>query len=364
MSARSLRYDPDYAVAPGVTLRSTLTALKMTQADLAARADVSPKHVNQIVQGIAPITYDTALSLEKVTGVPARVWTRLEANYRERLARADEHTALAADAKWLDQFPIKELTHRGHLPATRDRGALVAALCRFFGVANPDSWERVWRRPLAVFRKSPAFESHAGAVAAWLRIGELEAATIDCAPFDAKRFKQALIKIRRELTCEHPDVFVNEMRRLCADAGVALVFVPELTGTRASGAARWISPTKAVIQLSLRHKSDDHLWFSFFHEAAHLLLHSKKATFISNGNEPDEQAEEEANRFAANLLIPAAAGQRLRQLRTADDVTTFAQDIGIAPGIVVGRLQKERIFDWNQGNNLKRRFTFTIEGQC
>jgi HTH-type transcriptional regulator/antitoxin HigA len=80
-------YEPDYAVPPGRTLRETIDTLGIDQRELAARAGLSAKHVNQVIKGIAPITHDTAIRLERVTGVPARMWNNLEANYREQLAR-------------------------------------------------------------------------------------------------------------------------------------------------------------------------------------------------------------------------------------------------------------------------------------
>ena len=107
---RPLRYEPEYAVAPGDTLRATLIARGMTQSDLATRTGLSPKHVNQVIQGVAPISHETALVLEKVTGVPAKIWNRLEDNYRDRLARTEDREFLASDAKWLQTLPIKELT--------------------------------------------------------------------------------------------------------------------------------------------------------------------------------------------------------------------------------------------------------------
>ena len=137
--------------------------------------------------------------------------------------------------------------------------------------------------------------------------------------------------------------------------------VPEITGTRASGAARWLTPIKAVIQLSLRYKSDDHLWFSFFHEAAHLLLHSKKRTFVSGTEAENDPTEDEANAFAASFLIPRRYETELRALESLDDIAAFADRIDIAPGIVVGRLQKEGILDWSQGNRLKKRFQLVDE---
>jgi len=350
-----LRYAPDHATPPGVSLRSTLVVLGMTQAELATRTGLSLKHVNQIVQGTAPLTHETALLLEKVTRVPAKIWNALEAGYRDHLARIEDRRSLEGAANWLKEIPVRELVNRGYLPESSDRGALLAEVCRFFGVANREAWETLWRSPLAAFRKSPTISSDAGAVAAWLRIGEVEANSIQCAPFDAPRLRETLHEIRA-LTTAQPDDFEPRLKKLCGAAGVAVVFVPEIKGTRCWGAARWLTPTRALIQLSLRYKSDDHLWFSFFHEAAHLLLHSKKATFITTDRFSDS-AEKEADSFAASFLIPQQYESRLREL-SISDIRPFAEEVGIAPGVVVGRLQNEGILNWNEGNSLKRRFEF------
>jgi HTH-type transcriptional regulator / antitoxin HigA len=326
----------------------------MTQSQLADRIDVSLKHVNQMIHGVAPITPETALALEKATRVPAAIWNRLESNYRDRLARLEDRRSQAADSQWLRSLPLKELQDRGYLTKGLGGGARVDEVCRFFGVANRQGWERVWRAPLASFRRSKAFASDVGAVASWLRIGELRASEMDCAPFDAKAFRKALHELR-ELTRNDPDHFAREIVRRCAASGVAVVFVREIKGTRASGAARWLTPTKGLIQLSLRHKTDDHLWFSFFHEAAHLLLHSKKATFVSGSGDQDEELEQQANHFSASLLIPRQFEAELLALRSLPEIEAFSQRIGIAPGIVVGRLQNEGHLDWSRGNRLKRR---------
>lgn len=347
-------YDPDYAVPAGTTLRDVLERKGMSQSELAARTDLSLKHVNQIIHGVAPITAETALALEKTTGVPSAIWNRLEGNYRDRLARLEDRTALEADVAWVKSLPLNALRQRGRLTKGLRGGALVDEVCRFFGVANRHGWERVWKTPLTAFRKSQSFTSDIGALATWLRLGELEAAAIECEPYDAKRFRAALQRIR-DMTRE-PDF--DAMVDLCARSGVALVFVPEIPGTRASGAARWLMPAKGLIQLSLRHKRDDHFWFSFFHEAAHLLLHSKKTTFVTNAGEQDQELEAEANEFAATLLIPKRYERELRDLRALHDISEFAERIGIAAGIVVGRLQKEEILDWSQGNGLKRPIDF------
>jgi HTH-type transcriptional regulator/antitoxin HigA len=113
------------------------------------------------------------------------------------------------------------------------------------------------------------------------------------------------------------------------------------------------SPTRAVIALSDRYKRDDYFWFAFFHEAAHLLLHSKKETFVDDGSD-DDILEDEANKFARDFLIPPDQAARLATLRTDADVNRFAADIGVAPGIVVGRLQYDKLWEYNRGQKLKR----------
>jgi hypothetical protein len=226
----------------------------------------------------------------------------------------------------------------------------------FFGVASPDQWRSLWAGADVAYRKSVVFESDPGAVAAWLRRGELEARRIRCHPYDSKKFRQALQEIRG-LTASSPEVFQSEIERLCAESGVAVVFVPELPKVRVSGAARWLSPTKALIQLSLRYKANDHFWFSFFHEAGHLLLHGKKSVFIDDG-EGKDQWEEEANRFAAELLIPSQALRRFLRMCPPNEsgITAFAEEMGIAPGIVVGRLQHDEVLGYDRCNHLKQRF--------
>jgi HTH-type transcriptional regulator/antitoxin HigA len=346
--------EPDYAVPPGETLRDRLEELGMTQAELATRTGLSTKHVNQILQGVAHISPDTAHRLELATGVPARLWNRLEADYRATAARLQQRRALEDDVVWLRELPVNELVNRKALPEQpSDKVSRIQQLLAFFGVASPEAWRNLWLQPDAAFRQSPAFAAKPGAVAAWLRLGELGALEVACQPYQASQLRSLLPRLRA-LTSEPPEVFEPAMRALCAEVGVAVVFIKEIRGARVSGAMRWLSPTKALVQLSLRYRTDDQLWFTFFHELAHVLLHGKKDVWIEDGSREDPR-EEEANRFAAELLIPRQYEHRLKNLRTLQDVRVFAQELGVAPGIVIGRLQREGIFRYGVGEQLKRR---------
>lgn len=359
-------HQPNYAFHPGATLAETLESLGMSQKELAERAGRPLKTINEIVQGKAAVTADTALQLERVTGVPASFWNNAQRNYEAFLARESETASLEKGLAWLKKFPLKPVIDLGWIPKKEEPVEQLRAVLNYFGVAGIAEWEALWARPQAAFRKSKAFDSHPMAVAAWLREGERRAQTIQTQPFDKGRFIEALDKIRT-LTTADAQVFGPRMVELCAASGVALAFVPEVPGTRAYGATRWLTPDKALIQLSLRGKSDDFLWFTFFHEAAHLLKHGKKDIFIEAPEGTNDailrKKEAEADAFAADFLIPRDNYRSLLAMKplTAAGIRAFAGDLGIAPGIVVGRLQHDKHLRFHNHNDLKRRLCFQGE---
>lgn len=352
-------YLPEHVSLPGETLQEVLDDRQMSQAELSERTGRPKKTINEIVRGKAAITPETALQFERVLGIPASFWNGLERNYREYLARTQEQELLQASTDWLSKIPVRSLEEFGWIERRNASVDRVREVLRFFGVASPAEWNQVFQLPQASFRHSPSFESEAGALAAWLRRGELAAQSIRCAPFDRSRFQAALADARA-LTTEGPDVFAARLAELCGAAGVAVAFVRELPKCRVHGATRWLSPTKALIQLSLRYKTDDHLWFTFFHEAGHILLHGKRLVFIEEGTADVTVEEDQANRFAADFLIPRAALEELRgpaqaQRLSEARVLSFAREQGIAPGIVVGRLQHEGWLARTHLNGLKVR---------
>jgi HTH-type transcriptional regulator / antitoxin HigA len=347
--------DTDYAVPPGETLRELLDERGLSQRDLARRADLSPKHVNRLLQGLVPLSADIAQRLELVIGVPARIWNAREAEYRSDLERLRLRRDLAEDAAWLKELPIKELLQREILPAEpADKASRVEQMLAFFGVANVEAWQDVYATLACSFRKSKAYPVKPGAVATWLRLGELAGQDVHCKPFDRSGLEAALPELRT-LTLEAPDVFSVEARKVCAAWGVAVVFVEEIPGSRASGVSRWLTPVKALIQLSLRYRTDDQIWFTFFHEIAHVLRHGKTEVWIE-GSSPscDDPREAEADRFSRDVLIPPKYARELPSLRTEAAVRAFAAKIGVAPGIVAGRLQHDGHWPHTNGNKLKR----------
>ena len=357
------QYNPDVVSPPGETLLELLQTLGITQVELSERIGKSPKHINKIIKGEAPIVPETALQLEHALRVPAQFWNNRERRYREFLAYKEERERMQEQVEWLERLPLQTLQKWGWIEKFDDAVDQLREVLSFFGVVSPKQWEVLWLQPEAAFRQSPVFKAEPYAVAAWLRKGELEAQQVDCAPFNKKKFKAALREIR-SLTGKSPQLFQQEIVRLSAEAGVAVVFVPALDKTRASGATRWLKPDKALIQLSLRYKSDDQFWFTFFHEAAHILHHSKREVFIDVETVADDEREREANKFAADFLISPEDWRRFARQEhyySREEILDFAATLDVAPGIVVGRLQHEDYLDYKYCNSLKRKLTWQME---
>ncbi|MCF6237693.1 MAG: ImmA/IrrE family metallo-endopeptidase [Candidatus Marinimicrobia bacterium] len=330
-------FEPDYAVAPGETLAEVMTSLDMNQKELTKRLEMTEQSLIRIFKGEQPISYATANRLELVTRVPARFWNNLEAEYREQLAKIEERERLANSIDWLKTIPVKELVERGSVEAQPDKVSQLREVLKFYGVGSVSAWSDIWDVPAVAARRSPCFETLPGIASAWIRQGELQAHEVECLPYDKARFKKALKQIRG-LTSETAEVFEPEMKRLCAEAGVAVAFVREMKKVPWSGATKWLTPKKAMILLCLRGKGEDKFWFSFFHEAGHVLHDSKKDLLINDGSH-DDPREVGANEFASEILIPAKYNATIPTLRSRAEVLQLAGELGIAPGILVGRYQ-------------------------
>jgi addiction module HigA family antidote len=355
-------YRPTSVSPPGNTIADLIEERGIKQVELAARMGVTPKFINELIAGKASISPTTALALERTLDLPADFWLTRDVRYQESQARAAAESALAAHAGWLDELPLPYLRKHGLVSNERSRTTLVAECLRFFAVASVDAWrDQYVVRTLgsAAYRASEKIEAREGAVATWLRMGEVRSASVDCVPFARDRFLEVLREVRELATDTDPGSFVPRLEALFASCGVVIALIPAPPGCPVSGAVRWLTADKALIQLSLRYRSNDILWFTLFHECGHLALHGKKILFLE-GESLDGTEEAEADHFAADLLIPPEDWQRIATSPLTDAAVQYWADrLHIAPGIIVGRLQNEGLIPWKSAlNRLKVRYTW------
>lgn len=357
----SNQFHPDVVPPPGDTIKESLEALGMKQAEFAKRMGVSEKYVIDLLCGDAPLSADTALKLERVFNVPARFWTNLELGHREYLTRQNETEQLTASVGWARRFPINELDALGWVERAADDLTIAHRLLTYFGCASEARWHDFWDSADAVFRHSTVRESDWHAVTAWLRRGQMEAQELTLPEHDTEAWDKALTIIRANISPD-PRVFQKLMTVECAKAGVGLIFLPALPKMAVSGACVWHNQTPCIY-LSLRYKTDDHLWFSFFHEAKHVWQNIRKRLFVDEPRQAVNDSKEiEANEYAAKTLLPSSAYRDFVTTACFDgwSVRAFAKEQKVTPGVVVGRLQHDRHVPWaSRLNQLKQHYIWT-----
>lgn len=357
----NITYQPNWASPPGDTVADLLEERNLSLREFAKQIGMTVDYINDLLHGNLPITIDIARRLERFFGVSAAFWMTRESQYREDVKYLILEEPSSTTEEWLKELPIKDMIKFGWLSPVQSSAETISACLRYFGVPNVASWHDTYSNVLATtaFRTSSSFDSKSGAVAAWLRRGEIESTLIECKNWDAVRFSNALEDIRALTRKREPSIFIPAVKELCAECGVAVVIARAPAGCSASGATLFLSPQKALLLLSFRYLSDDHFWFSFFHEAGHLLLHGKDGLFLEGIEQCSNKEEQEANDFAASALIPRKFQSELAKLPLdGREVIRFARKVGVSPGIVVGQLQHLGIINSRQLNNLKTRFSW------
>lgn len=372
MATQSVQFRPDYEPRlPGEYLRRILEERGIKIVDFARRTGRPTKAISEIISGKVAITPETAIQFERVLGEGAGFWLALEAKHQLSKARSREEEAESQTSavSWAEKFPIDEMLKLRLLdkrPALADR---VDRILRAFGVSSISAWEHHWQERLGLsrFKQQNHNQIDPFGVAVWLRCAEVAADRIETSTYSEVEFRSLLTEIR-ELTLSPWDTIAQELVSSCANVGVAVALVPSVAKTGLRGAAYWATKDKAVIAVSDRLKRESNVWFSFFHEACHILEHSKKAVFLDeNGSGTGgRDIEKEADSFSAEKLVPRAivdefkASHGPRNVRiTQKEFKRFANQHCVAPGLLLARLQHEEVVpQGTQLAKLKRKVEF------
>lgn len=354
---RATEFFPAWASPPGETVRQLAAKKNLRSDDLAQALRVPPKDLAQLFNGDLPITAARAKGLAAVVGASERFWLAREAQYRRDIQALQEDSR-----QWVSSLPFADMARYGWLKAATSAGDKLRLALEFFEVNTVDEWRDTWlsdRAGLTAYRTSPVFAAQSASVAAWLRQGELAAAKLSVATWSRKCFERLLPSLKLLTRLREPAEFIPQLQEQCAACGVAVVIERAPKGCPASGATR-VKSGKAILQLSVRYLRDDSFWFTFFHEAGHLILHENQLFLEwSDQRGLDSREEAEANTFAGYVLIPPSEEAALRALPHENrSIMRFAKNLSISPGIVVGQLQHRGLVRRDKLNFLKKRYSW------
>jgi addiction module HigA family antidote len=355
MTTTKKQYHPPVAFHPGETLEEKLAELGMGPKEFAVRSGKPEKTVIAILKGKSSITPEMAVQFEHVLKIPAHFWLNMQRNYDEFLAREERQELLAQSTGWTKQFPITDMVKKNWIPHKERIEEKTAELLAFFSISSHIAWEDYYlKQQLRVaFRISLAHTKEPHAISAWLRQGELQAAELTAKPYEEKNFRKILPEIK-SIMAKHPASFFRQLQDLCREAGVKVIHTPCINKAPINGSTRWINDTP-LIQLTGRYKRNDIFWFTFFHEAGHILLHGKKDIFLEDieYSEKDKQKEKEADNFAIKWTLSKEEQEEIAGSfsKKEDKIVEFAKRFNTHPAIIVGRLQHEKLVPYSFGKH-------------
>ena len=344
---------------PGVTLLEKLKEMEMSIKEFALRVSKPDKTIFAIINGSSSITTEMAVSFESVTKIPASFWLKKQQLYDEYKVRKKKEEDAMASIEWMRQFPYAEMVKRKWIPSAKTPEERVRHLFEFFGVSTEKAWADYYlNQQLKVsFRISLSSTKDPHSMSAWLRQGELQAKTAFLkSSYNEKKLKATLSDMKQIMVDDKKDFF-SELRELCSACGMVLIATQNLSKAPINGATRWIKDTP-IIQLSGRYKGYDNLWFNFFHEIGHILLHGKKEIFLEDAGiyGQDQIKEQEADSFASNILLSKSDEREFLKNKffPKEVIIESAKKYHTHPAILVGRLKHLKIINYWEGQEFNK----------
>lgn len=337
---------------PGETLKDEIEFLGLTQAEAAARTGCTIQTISRIVNEKESISPNMALRLERVFGgrPNAEFWLNMQSAYDHKIAMAKEAEKAEREINFFKTHlkeTYKELQKMGLLEKTVLRTVdnfkkAVLSIKFFFEASTLNSIHDENILGVA-FRKYDRKNLNQYNLASLLKIGEIKARKVLKEPslkgYDEARFLADLPKLK-SLTKKEPAVFLDELRDICLALGVMVVYVPNMAHTHFGGASTWLG-NHPVIILRVKKQWEDTFWFNFFHEAGHIIKHSKKEFFVDFENGSKTKIEIEADNFAQKMLIPNFE-EITTKLKKAIKIESWlkesAESANVSQNIIAGRV--------------------------
>ncbi|BBB90729.1 MAG TPA: HigA family addiction module antitoxin [Methylomusa anaerophila] len=361
-----IEYEELIAFHPGYYLREIIEDMGITQSEFAKRLDTTDKTLSKLLNGEIPLSNDIAQKLAQMLGTSVKVWLNLQNAYNEKLVEIEQRKKLDQEKHYLKFIDYNYFCCLKLVKETKKVEEKISELHKFFKVSSLSVLTKKDFLVACRTAVSDVAEKNIVNSNAWIQTAMNMAEKINCYPFNSKKLKGYLPEIRG-MTLQDPQVFCPRLCEIFKECGVAFVLLPHLKNSGVNGAVKWISSEKVLLAINNRRMDADVFWFSLFHEIKHVLQQRLKETFISfdkgeNFDRLDVGLEQEADTFSGDYLIPGDQYSSFIESGNFSEgsVKQFALEIGVQPGIVVGRLQHDRFLEFNRLAHLKERYKIEL----
>ena len=322
---------------PGVFLKENLEFLNMNAKEFSLRTGISERTLSDILNEKSGITLDVARKLASFFNSSIEAWMNMQNSYEEYIKEQDIRNSFIEDYNLI----------KGSKKYMHD----------YFNIANSNSHDEyvmqvrklVGVNKLSALNTSLSFVSlkeqkdnkshNLFAQNLWIALALTECRKLEIKPYNKTKLLDSIPKLRA-LTRKEPEVFIPLLKNILYEAGVSFIYIPYLSGSNIYGVTKWLSNDKVMIAISNKGEKADVFWFTLFHEINHVLKAHKRNALISYEDKEDKEADIES----ADILIPRKKWEEFitkYKYIDIDVIKDFANEIGISPCIVLGRLNKE-----------------------
>lgn len=311
----------------------------MSQRDLAVKLGLQ----EQQIQRYEATEYSTA-NLRRLLEVASAVDLKVSSEVSGACVEPDPNLATPAELDW-SKFPIREMYQRRWFDGFE--GSLSAALL---------AADTMVKDYIEAFCTRPTVSLHRKHVRSGSALDEYALLAWECRVLDrASEVEMAGTYSEGSITDEWTQELVRmsgfedgplRARQALADVGIPLIIEPHLAGTHLDGASLLWGDTP-VVGMTLRYDRLDNFWFVLLHELAHIAMHLRKGKLTSAFDDLEsaggDRMERDADEYATEKLVPSTEWEHAlaRYVRSPETVTSFAEELGVTPAIVAGRIRRE-----------------------
>lgn len=362
MATKRTGISRDLIIHPGETIADVLEERGITQSELAARTNVSPAYVSNVITGKKDISSRFAMALEYALDVPKSFWLNLQANYDAELLELNEANTVTDEEKSVLQVlheMIACLRKVQMIPNDQGKEDTVLSLRKAFHMSDISKLDTLVAG--GAFRISKTATVDPMVMGAWLRlcqiIGEQDSNVIS--QFEVKNVKQLISDLKAVMINPQSDL-QNDLKNVMAQYGIKFNVVHNFRGAPVHGYISQNKNGEYQMVLTIRGSFADIFWFSLFHEIGHIVNGdiSKASDFIDALNDVDTAREEAADRFASDALLDPESYVHFVEKGdyAIGAIERYASSQSVAPYIVIGRLQREKRVPYNWYSKYKARY--------
>lgn len=351
MAEKTIGLSRDLIIHPGETLNDVLEDRDISQTELARRTGISESHISNVISGKKDISVSFAKVLEYALNIDSSFWINLQANYDRENAEFDEINNITEEEINL-LTPLKAITKHlrelGYIDKTSDKSCLVLELRKWMRISN---LKNIPTLPFCgAFRVSNRYNVDLYVLCAWLTLCERQTSKIHLREtLNIKRLKESIPAIK-SLMLNNSKNIQQELQNIFAECGIAFSIEKNFTGAPVQGYIKKNTDGTLALSMTIRGSFADIFWFTLFHEIGHIIHKDFGAKSFIDYNSNSDEAETLADEFARSMLINQEAYVLfLRQNDfSLEAINHFAESQCIPSYIVIGRLQKDRILNYNQ----------------